>query len=127
MQTTRGRIVKTWKFFDVVLVVSMLAAGTTYSWSATAANPVAATPSPEPSGAAICTYACYCAKPMPCLGCLPCGGTCVPYCGKPMPCLSCLPCDGICVPYCCKPMPCLCTPIARPDTCEMRSCVGVGR
>ena len=64
---------------------------------------------------------------MPCLGCLPCDGICVPYCCKPMPCLSCPPCDGICVPYCCKPMPCLCTPIARPENCEMPSCYGAGR
>jgi hypothetical protein len=44
-----------------------------------------------------------------------------------MPCLSCPPCDGICAPYCPRPMPCLCTPIVRPDNCEMQSCYGVGR
>ncbi len=76
---------------------------------------------------AICTYACYCPRPMPCLSCPPCDGICVPYCPRPMPCLSCPPCDGICVPYCPRPMPCLCTPIVRPENCEMPSCYGVGQ
>ncbi len=114
---------KTWKLGVALLVVNMLAG------IATAGNPVNAvsTASLTPYATAICTNACYCPRPMPCLGCLPCDGICAPYCCRPMPGLGCLPCDGICVPYCCRPMPCLCTPIARPDNCEMPSCFGAGR
>jgi hypothetical protein len=115
--------VKAWKLCVAVLVGFMLAG------MAKAANPVAVVPGPSLTlgATAICTNACYCPKAMPCLGCLPCDGICVPYCPKSMPCLTCPPCDGICVPYCCKPMPCLCTPIVRPECCDMPSCVGVGR
>jgi hypothetical protein len=124
LQATRGRIVKTWKLCVVAVVVCL------WAGIAMAANPVApdTTASLTPGGtAAICTNVCYCPRPMPCLGCPPCDGICVQYCPRPMPCLGCLPCDGICVQYCPRPMPCLCTPIARPENCEMPSCFGVGR
>ena len=113
-----------WKLC-VAMFVSLLLTG-----MARAANPVpeASTSSLTLGGVgAICTGACYCPKPMPCLTCLPCDGICVQYCRKPTPCLTCLPCDGICVPYCPKPMPCICNPVVRPECCTMPSCVGVGR
>jgi len=93
---------KTWKLCVAVFVGFMLAG------MAKAANPpaVASSPSLTPGGTAICMGVCYCPRPMPCLGSLPCDGICVPYCPKAMPCLTCLPCDGICVPYCRKPPPC---------------------
>ena len=123
LQDRRGRIVKTWTVGTVVLVVCLSAA------MAMAANPVAAdsNPSLTPAGTALCTYACYCPKSMPCLTPPACDGICVPYCCKSMPCLTPPACDGICVPYCRKPMPCLCNPIARPECCESPSCVGAGR
>jgi hypothetical protein len=88
------------------------------------APPVA--PVLSPASAAICTYACYTCKPMPCLTSPPCGGICQPYCCKPMPCITCPPCDGLCQPYCCKPMPCICNPLARPWDCCMPACFGSG-
>jgi hypothetical protein len=98
---------------------------------AAAAEPETNLPAPTgaasltPYNTAICTYACYCGKPIPCVS-FPCDGICVRYCGKPIPCVT-FPCDGICVPYCCKPMPCLCNPLAQPCNCAMPACYGVGK
>lgn len=65
----------------------------------------------------------YCAKPYPCISCLPrCGGP-DDYCAKPYPCIPCLPRCGGPDDYCAKPYPCFFCPTPSPYlSCGSQEC-----